>query len=132
MSLGETQVRPTAMLWRNLAAMSIEEMLRANPIDGVVLLGGCDKTIPSLLMAASSVDLPAVVVPGGPMLTGTFRGVALGCGTDVWRLSEEVRAGRAVRGGLPALGVVDDPQPRATATRWARRRRWPSSPRPSA
>ena len=93
MSLGETQVRPTAMLWRNLAAMSIEEMLRANPIDGVVLLGGCDKTIPSLLMAASSVDLPAVVVPGGPMLTGTFRGVALGCGTDVWRLSEEVRAG---------------------------------------
>ncbi len=93
MSLGETQVKPTAMLWRNLAAMSIEEMLRANPIDGVVLLGGCDKTIPSLLMAASSVDLPAVVVPGGPMLTGTFRGVALGCGTDVWRLSEEVRAG---------------------------------------
>jgi dihydroxy-acid dehydratase len=68
-------------------------MLRANPIDGVVLLGGCDKTIPSLLMAAASVDLPAVVVPGGPMLTGTFRGVALGCGTDVWKLSEEVRAG---------------------------------------
>jgi len=93
MSLGETQVKPTSMLWRNLAAMSIEEMLRANPIDGVVLLGGCDKTIPSLLMAASSVDLPAVVVPGGPMLTGTFRGAALGCGTDVWRLSEEVRAG---------------------------------------
>ena len=93
MSLGETQVKPTAMLWRNLAAMAIEEMLRANPIDGVVLLGGCDKTIPSLLMAAASVDLPAVVVPGGPMLTGTFRGVALGCGTDVWRLSEEVRAG---------------------------------------
>lgn len=92
-SLGETNVRPTAMLWRNMAAMSTEEMLRANPIDGVVLLGGCDKTIPSLLMAAASVDLPAVVVPGGPMLTGTFRGVPLGCGTDVWRLSEEVRAG---------------------------------------
>src|ERR687884_741283 len=92
-SLGETQVRPTAMLWRNMAAMATEEMLRANPIDGVVLLGGCDKTIPALLMAASSVDLPAVVVPGGPMLTGTFRGVPLGCGTDVWRLSEEVRAG---------------------------------------
>ena len=92
-SLGETQVRPTAMLWRNMAAMAIEEMLRANPIDGVVLLGGCDKTIPSLLMAAASVDLPAIVVPGGPMLTGTFRGMALGCGTDVWRLSEEVRAG---------------------------------------
>src|SRR5688572_32215383 len=92
-SLGETQVRPTAMLWRNMAAMAAEEMFRANPIDGLVLLGGCDKTIPSLLMAAASVDLPAVVVPGGPMLTGTFRGVPLGCGTDVWRLSEEVRAG---------------------------------------
>jgi dihydroxy-acid dehydratase len=93
MSLGETLVRPTAMLWRNLAAMSIEEMLRANPIDAVVLLGGCDKTIPALLMAAASVDLPAIVVPGGPMLTGHFRGQALGCGTGVWRLSEEVRAG---------------------------------------
>jgi len=92
-SLGETLVRPTAMLWRNMAAMAAEEMFRANPIDGVVLLGGCDKTIPALLMAAASVDLPAVVIPGGPMLTGTFRGVALGCGTDVWRLSEEVRAG---------------------------------------
>ncbi|MDH6454686.1 MULTISPECIES: IlvD/Edd family dehydratase [unclassified Streptomyces] len=92
-SLGETNVRPTAMLWRNMAAMATEEMLRANPLDGVVLLGGCDKTIPSLLMAAASVDLPAVVVPGGPMLTGTFRGTPLGCGTDVWRLSEEVRAG---------------------------------------
>ncbi|MFC9130421.1 IlvD/Edd family dehydratase [Streptomyces sp. NPDC057099] len=92
-SLGETQVRPTAMLWRNMAAMATEEMLRANPIDGVVLLGGCDKTIPSLLMAAASVDLPAVVVPGGPMLNGTFRGGLLGCGTGVWKLSEEVRAG---------------------------------------
>jgi dihydroxy-acid dehydratase len=92
-SLGETLVRPTAMLWRNMAAMAAEEMLRANPVDGVVLLGGCDKTIPALLMAAASVDLPAIVVPGGPMLTGTFRGQPLGCGTDVWRLSEEVRAG---------------------------------------
>jgi dihydroxy-acid dehydratase len=92
-SLGETLVRPTAMLWRNMAAMAIEEMLRANPIDGVVLLGGCDKTIPALLMAAASVDLPAVAIPGGPMLTGTFRGRPLGCGTDVWRLSAEVRAG---------------------------------------
>ncbi|WP_154795831.1 IlvD/Edd family dehydratase [Occultella kanbiaonis] len=92
-SLGETQLRPTAMLWRNMAAMSIEEMIRGNPIDGVVLLGGCDKTIPALLMGAASVGLPAVVVPGGPMLTGTFAGQALGCGTDVWRLSEEVRAG---------------------------------------
>ncbi len=93
-SLGETNVRPTAMLWRNMAAMAIEEMIRANPIDGVVLLGGCDKTIPALLMGAASVDLPAVVVPGGPMLTGTFRGAPLGCGTDVWRLSEDVRGGK--------------------------------------
>jgi len=92
-SLGETQVKPTAMLWRNMAAMAMEEMFRANPIDGVVLLGGCDKTIPALLMAAASVNLPAIVVPGGPMLTGHFRGEALGCGTDVWRLSEEERAG---------------------------------------
>ena len=92
-SLGETQVKPTAMLWRNMAAMAMEEMFRANPIDGLVLLGGCDKTIPALLMAAASVNLPAIVVPGGPMLTGHFRGEALGCGTDVWRLSEEARAG---------------------------------------
>jgi dihydroxy-acid dehydratase len=96
-SLGESNVRPTAMLWRNMAAMAAEEMFRANPIDGLVLLGGCDKTIPALLMAAASVDLPAIVVPGGPMLSGTFRGVALGCGTDVWRLSEEVRAGTLSR-----------------------------------
>jgi dihydroxy-acid dehydratase len=93
-SLGETAVKPTAMLWRNMAAMAMEEMFRANPVDGLVLLGGCDKTIPALLMAAASVNLPAVVVPGGPMLSGHFRGVALGCGTDVWRLSEEVRGGK--------------------------------------
>jgi dihydroxy-acid dehydratase len=92
-SLGETLVRPTAMLWRNMAAMAVEELLRANPVDGVVLLGGCDKTIPALLMGAASVDLPAVVIPGGPMLNGRFRGKLMGCGTGVWQLSEEVRAG---------------------------------------
>jgi len=92
-SLGETLVRPTAMLWRNMAAMAVEELLRANPVDGVVLLGGCDKTIPALLMGAASVDLPAVVIPGGPMLNGRFRGQLMGCGTGVWQLSEEVRAG---------------------------------------
>jgi dihydroxy-acid dehydratase len=92
-SMGETQMRPTAMLYRNLAAMAVEEMIRANPVDGVVLLGGCDKTIPALLMGACSVDLPALVVAGGPMLNGVWRGRPLGCGTDVWRLSEEVRAG---------------------------------------
>ncbi len=93
-SIGENQIRPTAMFLRNLGAMAAEELFRANPIDGLVLLGGCDKTIPSLLMAAASVDIPAVVIPGGPMLNGTHRGVALGCGTDVWRLSEDVRAGK--------------------------------------
>jgi len=93
LSLGETNVKPTSMLWRNMAAMATEEMIRANPIDGVVLLGGCDKTIPALLMGAASVNLPAIVISGGPMLNGTFRGKLLGCGTDVWRLSEEVRAG---------------------------------------
>ena len=92
-SLGETLVRPTSMLWRNMVAMATEELIRANPIDGVVLLGGCDKTIPAILMGAASVNLPAIVVPGGPMMTGTFRGSPLGCGTDVWKLSEEVRAG---------------------------------------
>jgi dihydroxyacid dehydratase/phosphogluconate dehydratase len=96
-SLGETLVRPTAMLWRNMAAMAAEELFRANPVDGLVLLGGCDKTIPMLLMAAASVNLPAVVLPGGPMLNGTFRGVPLGCGTGVWQLSEEVRAGTLSR-----------------------------------
>jgi dihydroxy-acid dehydratase len=92
-SLGETNVRPTAMLWRNMIAMATEEMIRANPVDGVVLLGGCDKTIPALLMGAASVNLPAIVVPGGPMLNGTFKGQRLGCGTGVWKFSEEVRAG---------------------------------------
>jgi dihydroxy-acid dehydratase len=93
MSLGETSVRPTAMLFRNLASMDVEESIRANPIDGVVLLCGCDKTVPSLIMGAASCDLPALVVPGGPMLNGNFRGKGIGSGTDVWRFSEEVKAG---------------------------------------
>ena len=92
-SLGETQLRPTAMLFRNLAAMAAEELIRANPVDGVVLLGGCDKTVPSLLMGAASVDLPTIMLNGGPMLTGNYRGRPMGCGTDIWRLSEEMRAG---------------------------------------
>ena len=92
-SLGETQLRPTAMLYRNLAAMATEELIRANPVDGVVLLGGCDKTVPSLLMGAASVDLPTIMLNGGPMLTGNYRGRPMGCGTDIWKLSEEMRAG---------------------------------------
>jgi dihydroxy-acid dehydratase len=93
MSLGETQIRPTAMLYRNLMSMAVEESIRGNPIDGVVLLCGCDKTTPAMLMGAASVDLPAIVVSGGPMLSGRYEGRAIGSGTDVWRLSEEVRAG---------------------------------------
>jgi dihydroxy-acid dehydratase len=94
MSLGETQMRPTAMLFRNLLAMEVEESIRANPIDAVVLLGGCDKTTPGQLMGAASVDLPTLVVSTGPMLNGKFRGRDIGSGTDVWKFSEDVRAGR--------------------------------------
>ena len=93
MSLGETSLRPTAMLYRNLVSMDVEESIRANPIDGVVLLCGCDKTTPALIMGAASCDVPAIVVSGGPMLNGKFRGKDIGSGTDVWRFSEEVRAG---------------------------------------
>ena len=94
MSLGETNIRPTAMLFRNLASMDVEESIRGNPIDGVVLLCGCDKTTPSLVMGAASCDLPALVVSGGPMLNGHFRGQTIGSGTAVWQMSEDVRAGK--------------------------------------
>jgi len=93
MSLGETQMRPTAMLFRNLLAMEVEESIRGNPIDAVVLLGGCDKTTPGQLMGAASVDLPTIIVSSGPMLNGKFRGTDIGSGTDVWKFSEAVRAG---------------------------------------
>jgi len=94
MSLGETIIRPTAMLYRNLAAMSVEESIRGNPFDAVVLLTGCDKTTPSLVMGAASVDLPTIVVPGGPMLSGRFQGKAIGSGTDVWRFADDVKTGK--------------------------------------
>jgi dihydroxy-acid dehydratase len=94
MSLGETNIRPTAMLFRNLASMDVEESIRGNPIDGVVLLCGCDKTTPSLLMGAASCDVPAIVVSGGPMLNGNFHGERIGSGTGVWQMSEDVRAGK--------------------------------------
>ena len=93
MSLGETQMKPTAMLFRNLLAMDVEESIRAYGIDGVVLLGGCDKTTPGQLMGAASVDLPTIVVSSGPMLNGKWQGKDIGSGTDVWKFSEEVRAG---------------------------------------
>lgn len=93
MSTGESNMRPTAMLYRNLVSMDVEESIRANPIDGVVLLCGCDKTTPSLVMGAASCDVPALVVSGGPMLNGKYCGTEIGSGTDVWRFSEEVKAG---------------------------------------
>jgi dihydroxy-acid dehydratase len=93
MSLGETQLRPTAMLFRNLASMDVEESIRGNPMDGVVLLMGCDKTTPSLLMGAASCDLPTIGLSGGPMLSGKYRGCDLGSGTGVWQMSERVRTG---------------------------------------
>ena len=93
MSLGETLMRPTTMMFRNLVSMDVEESIRANPVDGVVLLAGCDKTTPALLMGAASCDLPALMLSGGPMLNGKFRGRDIGSGTDVWKFSEDVRSG---------------------------------------
>ncbi|MGW1677854.1 IlvD/Edd family dehydratase [Saccharopolyspora sp. NPDC002376] len=94
MALGETLMRPTTMLYRNLLAMQAEETIRANPLDGVVLLSGCDKTTPGLLMAASSVDLPAAMLTGGPMLNGKYRGADIGSGTAVWQAEADLVAGR--------------------------------------
>jgi L-arabonate dehydrase len=94
MSLGETLIKPTAMLYRNLAAMDAEESIRANPIDGVVLLTGCDKTTPSTVMGAASVGLPTIVVPGGPMLNGRYKGHTIGSGTHVWKFDEDMKTGK--------------------------------------
>src|ERR1051326_8480348 len=91
MSLGESNLRPTAMLFRNLASMDVEESIRGNPIDGVVLLVGCDKTTPALLMGAASGDLPAIAVSGGPMLNGNFRGQEIGSATYVWKVYADVK-----------------------------------------
>lgn len=92
-STGESSLRPTAMMFRNLAAMDVEEAIRGNPVDGVVLLGGCDKTTPSLLMGAASVDIPVILVSGGPMLNGKWRGKDVGSGTAIWKFSEMVKSG---------------------------------------
>jgi dihydroxy-acid dehydratase len=94
MSLGETLLKPTAMLFRNLASMDAEESIRGNPIDGVVLLTGCDKTTPSTMMGAASVDLPTIVVPGGPMLNGKYHGQNIGSGTHVWKFTDDLKTGK--------------------------------------
>ncbi|MFY0634142.1 MAG: dihydroxy-acid dehydratase [Vannielia sp.] len=93
-SASENTYRPTAMMFRNLAALAVEETIRGQPIDGVVLMVGCDKTTPSLMMGAASVDLPAIVVTGGPMLNGYFQGERVGSGTHLWKFSEDVKAGK--------------------------------------
>ena len=93
-SLGEPVMKPTTMLYRNLMAMAVEELIRANPLDGVVLLAGCDKTVPAALMGAASVDIPALMVTGGPMLNGRWRNEDIGACTDCWRLHDELRAER--------------------------------------
>jgi dihydroxy-acid dehydratase len=93
-SLGESNLRPTAMLFRNLASMDVEESIRSNPMDGVILLVGCDKTTPALLMGAASCDLPTIAVSGGPMLNGDYRGQKIGSGTHVWKVFDELKAGK--------------------------------------
>ncbi len=97
MSLGETNLRPTSMLFRNLASMDVEESIRANPIDGVVLLMGCDKTTPSLLMGAASCDIPTIGLSGGPMLSGRYHDKTVGSGTGLWKMSEDLRAGKITK-----------------------------------
>ena len=100
MSLGETLMRPTTMLFRNQCAMDVEESIRANPFDGVVLLMGCDKTTPALLMGAASCDLPTIGVSGGPMLNGKFRGEDIGSGTHVWKFTEMLKTGEMTEGDM--------------------------------
>ena len=113
MALGEPVMRPTAMLFRNLAAMDVEESIRANPLDGVILLTGCDKTTPALMMGAASCDVPALVVSGGPMLNGRWRDQTIGSGTHVWKFKEMLKTGEMndadlmedfyYAGGLPVV-----------------------------
>src|SRR5678816_3587726 len=93
MSLGETLMRPTAMLFRNLVSMDVEDSIRANPIDGVILLAGCGKTTPALLMGAARCDIPALMLSGGPMLNGKFRGRDVGSGTMLWQLGDQLKTG---------------------------------------
>src|SRR5262249_31057672 len=111
-SLGEVLMKPTTMLFRNLMAMDVEECLRAYPLDAAVLLSGCDKTTPAMLMGAASADIPAIMVTGGPMLSGKWRAEELGSGPDAWRTRSSARPSRACPAGA------------ATAWSWAPRRRW--------
>ena len=94
LSLSESLLKPTTMLYRNMLAMDAEELLRGHPVDGVVLMGGCDKTTPALLLGATSMNLPAIYLPAGPMLRGNWKGKTLGSGSDAWKYWDERRAGK--------------------------------------
>ena len=130
-SLGENLMKPTAMLFRNLMAMDVEECIRAYPLDAVVLLGGCDKTVPAQLMGAASADVPAIMITGGPSQPAWFRGRELGAGTDLWHYVDELRAGRMTQEEFAELEAAAT-RATATATRWGQPRRWPRSSRRSA
>jgi dihydroxyacid dehydratase/phosphogluconate dehydratase len=121
-SLGENLMKPTTMLYRNLMAMDVEESIRSYPLDAVVLLGGCDKTVPAQLMGAASADIPAIMLTGGPSQPAWFRGRQLGVGTDLWHYADEFRAGRMTEEEFAALEAAATPS-YGTATRWAPRRR---------
>jgi dihydroxy-acid dehydratase len=111
LSLGENLMKPTTMLYRNLMSMDVEECIRAYPLDAVVLVGGCDKTIPAQLMGAASADVPAICVTGGPSLPAVFRGRQLGAGTDIWRYTDELRAGRMTEAEYAELEAAATPSP---------------------
>ena len=121
-SLGENLMKPTTMLYRNLMAMDVEESIRAYPLDAVVLIGGCDKTVPAQLMGAASADIPAIMITGGPSQPAVFRGRELGVGTDLWRYADEFRAGRMCQAEFDELEAAAT-RPTDTATRWAPPRR---------
>src|ERR671935_1381789 len=108
-SLGENLMKPTTMLYRNLMSMDVEECIRAYPLDAVVLLGGCDKTVPAQLMGAASADVPAIMVTGGPSQPAWFRGRQLGAGTDLWHYADELRAGRMSEAEFDELEAAERP-----------------------
>ena len=122
LSLAENFVKPTTMLYRNLLALETEELLRSHPVDGVVLLGGCDKTTPALLMGAISMNLPAIFMPAGAMLRGNYAGKVLGSGSDVWKYWADKQAGKHLRGRMARRWRRASPAPSAPACRWARPR----------
>ena len=131
-SLGEVFLNPTSMMFRNLMSMDVEEMIRAQPMDAVVLIGGCDKTVPAQLMGAASANRPAIQLVTGPMMTGRYRGERLGACTDCRRFWAKYRAGEIDRAEDRRASKAGSRRRRARARSWAPRARWRASPRPSA